>query len=298
MKHILILGMVLVSGICSAAVVTKDLRCEYLNDPLGIDATNPRLSWIISSNRRGETQTAYQILVASSLQLLNQDQGDLWDSGKVTSDESSQVVYAGTPLVSRERCFWKIRTWDRDGKVGDWSPDARWTMGLLQPTDWSAKWIAPDSSVGASTTPLIIRQATYEAVAQGQSVDVTSVLNDHIKQGRLKIAVNNKTLGVDPAVNVAKHLRVQYEYDGRILEKEVAENQTLVLPGTGHSPCHIYASLLPWLHQSNGRSSTSRHWAFTKCILTASGWAITCSPRIGPTIGSGSAIRPSMSLAW
>ncbi len=83
-------------------------------------------------------QTAYQILVASSPEPLSDGKGDLWDSGKVMSDESSQIVYAGAPLVSREMCFWKVRTWHRDGTPGEWSPAAKWTMGLLEPTDWSA----------------------------------------------------------------------------------------------------------------------------------------------------------------
>ncbi|HXC97828.1 MAG TPA: family 78 glycoside hydrolase catalytic domain [Verrucomicrobiae bacterium] len=230
-KHVLVLGMMLVGGICPAAMSTRDLRCEYLNDPYGIDATRPRLSWIINSNRRGEMQTAYQILVASSSQLLNEDKGDLWDGGKVTSDDSSQIVYAGEPLVSREICYWKVRTWDRDGNAGDWSPGAQWTMGLLQPADWSAKWVTTTSSTEAENAPLIIRHATYEPVAGGQSVDVTDVLNSHIRQGRLKMAVNNKTMGADPAVNMVKCLRVEYECGGQILKKEVAENQTLMLPG-------------------------------------------------------------------
>jgi alpha-L-rhamnosidase len=151
LEHNLILGMLLFSGICSTAMSTTNLRCEYLDDPLGIDATSPRMSWIIASNRRGETQTAYQILVASSPKLLGEDKGDLWDSGKVSSDESSQIIYAGNPLVSRESCFWKVRTWDRDGKAGDWSSQAQWSMGLLQPADWSAKWIAPDPSIKGET---------------------------------------------------------------------------------------------------------------------------------------------------
>ena len=241
-KQILILGMMLVGGICPAAMSTRDLRCEYLNDPPGIDATRPRLSWLISSNRRGETQTAYQILVASSSQLLNEEKGDLWDSGKVASDDTCQIVYAGKPLVSREICYWKVRAWDRDGKAGDWSPDAQWTMGLLQQADWSAKWVAPTPSAEAASAPLIIRHATYETVAGGQSVDVTAILNSHINQGRLKMVVNNKTLGVDPAVNMTKRLQVEYECGGQILKKEVAENQTLILPDK--------MSPLPYLRKS------------------------------------------------
>jgi alpha-L-rhamnosidase len=145
-KHILILGTVFLAGMCPAAVMTENLRCEYLTNPLGIDASSPRLSWIITSTRRGEIQTDYQVLVASSPKFLSKDKGDLWDSGKVSSDESSQIVYAGSPLVSRESCFWKVRTWDRDGKPGHWSRTAQWSMGLLQPADWSAKWITPGRS--------------------------------------------------------------------------------------------------------------------------------------------------------
>src|ERR1019366_3065347 len=96
-KHLLTLGAVLLAGFCSAAVVTENLRCEYLTEPLGIDAASPRLSWIIISGQRGEQQTAYQILVASSAKMLSQDKGDLWDSGKVASDENSQIAYAGNP---------------------------------------------------------------------------------------------------------------------------------------------------------------------------------------------------------
>jgi alpha-L-rhamnosidase len=231
LEKILILGMIFAGGLCSAAVTSRDLRCEYLANPLGIDATNPRLSWIITSARRGEIQTAYQILVASSPKRLGQDQGDLWDSGRVLSDETSQITYAGQPLVSRERCFWKVRAWDRDGKAGDWSPAAQWSMGLLQPADWRAHWIAPASAPEDPNAPLVIRHATYQAVAEGQSADVTAVLTSQIKQGRLTLTVNNKTLGVDPAYNVVKRLRVEYEYGGRSFTNELNENQTLRLPG-------------------------------------------------------------------
>jgi len=242
LKYILILGMALIGGSGSAAVVTQDLRCEYLNDPRGIDATSPRLSWIITSNRRGEMQTAYQVLVASSPKLLSDGQGDLWDSGKVSSDASSQIVYAGSPLVSRERCFWKVRTWDRDGKAGDWSPAAQWSMGLLQPADWSAKWISPAPPAGDPGASLVIRQATYGAVDGNRSVDVVAVLNRRIKQGHLRMMVNNQTFGHDPALNAAKCLRVQYEYRGQTVKTEVLENQTLILPGG--------TSQMPYLRKS------------------------------------------------
>jgi alpha-L-rhamnosidase len=130
------------SGITThAATTVGDLRCEYLENPLGIDAIQPRLSWVLDSTERGQRQTARQILVASSEANLQADKGDLWDSGKVVSDQSTQVRYAGKPLASRAECFWKVRVWDKDGKASAWSKPAYWTMGLLNPSDWKAKWL-------------------------------------------------------------------------------------------------------------------------------------------------------------
>jgi alpha-L-rhamnosidase len=227
-KRILVLGAMLLTGLCPASVATKNLRCEYLGDPLGIDATSPRLSWILDSNQRGEKQSAYQVLVASSPKLAGQDKGDLWDSGKVASDESSQIVYAGSPLISRQSCFWKVRAWDRDGKPGAWSPVAQWHMGLLQTSDWEAKWIAAEAP--AATATLVIRRGTYEAVENSGVADVTAALAGQVNGNRLSMKVNNKTLGIDPALNLVKRLRVEYELGGKSFTKEIDENQTLVLP--------------------------------------------------------------------
>ena len=85
--------------------VPVQLRCEYFNNPLGIEAMRPRLSWIITSDQRGKKQTAYQVLVASSESLLKQNKGDLWDTGKVQSDQSVLVAYNGKPLTSGMQCF-------------------------------------------------------------------------------------------------------------------------------------------------------------------------------------------------
>ena len=123
-----------------AAVTVQDLRCEYAADPLGIDSPQPRLSWVLESTERAQSQTAYQVLVASSSEKLRAGQADLWDSGKLASDQSIQVVYSGKPLASRQRCAWKVRVWDQDGRVAESQP-ALWEMGLLQTTDWQAQWI-------------------------------------------------------------------------------------------------------------------------------------------------------------
>jgi alpha-L-rhamnosidase len=124
-----------------AALQVERLRCEYLVNPQGIDSLEPRLDWLLKSENRGERQTAYQVLVATSLKKLAADDADLWDSGRVASDRTIQISYAGRLLQSRMRCFWKVRVWDKDGQPSPWSQPASWSMGLLKPTDWQAQWI-------------------------------------------------------------------------------------------------------------------------------------------------------------
>ena len=130
------------------AVSVSQLRCEDLNGPQGIDVNEPRLSWILSTDEGNQKQTAYQILVASTVKNLEADKGDLWDSEKVLSNQSIQVPYAGEALVSRTQCFWKVRIWDKDGKVSGWSKPAQWTMGLLKPEGWNgSEWVGLDGVV-------------------------------------------------------------------------------------------------------------------------------------------------------
>jgi alpha-L-rhamnosidase len=128
------------------SLMPEGLRCEYLANPLGIEQIQPRLSWIIQSAGRAKTQSAYRVLVASDPKRLEKDTGDFWDSGKVMSDRSIQIAYDGVPLKSQMRCCWKVRVWGKDGKPSDWSKPASWTMGLLAPEDWKARWISFDAS--------------------------------------------------------------------------------------------------------------------------------------------------------
>ena len=130
-----------------ASVEVDDLRCEYLSNPLGIDVVRPRLSWklqITDTSVRGQRQTAYRILVASMSDLLDINSADLWDSGVVRSDQSVHVLYAGMPLASRSACYWKVQVRDENGAWSDWSEPAKWTVGLLDESDWRAEWIGTD----------------------------------------------------------------------------------------------------------------------------------------------------------
>jgi alpha-L-rhamnosidase len=126
-----------------AGLSPAGLLCENLSDPMAVDVPGPRLSWvsIAPPNSRGQFQTAWEIRVASSLDKLLGGTADLWNSGRVESDESFNIPYRGVPLSSRQDCWWQVRVWDRDGRVSDWSEPAFWSMGLLDPGEWTARWI-------------------------------------------------------------------------------------------------------------------------------------------------------------
>ena len=133
---------VLAIALSTRAMTVENLNCEHRVNPLGVDVARPQLSWTLQSGRRGDRQTAYEVLVASSEALLEKDSGDLWDSGKVSSDETIQIVYAGAGLKSSQRVFWKVRAWNVVGQASDWSVPATWTTGILDPSEWRAQWIS------------------------------------------------------------------------------------------------------------------------------------------------------------
>lgn len=128
-------------------ITTCRLVCNDLLNPLGMDDPRPVFGWQLTSPEHTQVQTAYRVLVASSPQLIDKGHGDLWDSGQVQSDQSVQVRYGGRPLTSRQRCYWKVKAWDRDGAEGPWSDSAWFEIGLLQPDDWHGQWIGhPEGS--------------------------------------------------------------------------------------------------------------------------------------------------------
>jgi alpha-L-rhamnosidase len=145
----------------------ETMRCEYLNNPMSVNTATPRLSWMIRSAAQDVMQSGYQMVVASSPEKLGQDQGDLWDSGRVASDQSLNVAYAGKALSSRARCFWKVRMWDNAGRQSPWSAPASFSVGLLQNSEWSAHWIAfphDDSNKTPEPAPQLRTEFTLDPV--------------------------------------------------------------------------------------------------------------------------------------
>ncbi|MBI2512764.1 MAG: family 78 glycoside hydrolase catalytic domain [Opitutae bacterium] len=136
-----VLFSLLLARAAGAPLEAYDLRCDVAENPLGIDSAPPRLAWKLRATGNDERQTAWQVLVASSRELLAQDRGDVWDSGRQTGDAQLNVSYAGRALRSSEQVFWKVRAWNRDGVASAWSEPATWTMGVLKPDEWRARWI-------------------------------------------------------------------------------------------------------------------------------------------------------------
>lgn len=201
-----------------------DLRCEGRVDPLGIGDARPHLSWLLESNRRAERQTAYRILVASTSAILDANSGDLWDSGVVQSDATAHIPYRGRPLQSRQICYWKVMSFDREQTPGPWSAAAHWEMGLLFRDDWSAEWI----DARPNPSDVLIENATYYAMDGSARRDVSHQVGELLGRGESVIA-SNAVLGGDPAPNRLKRLSIRYRVGSALLDTDVAENATAVL---------------------------------------------------------------------
>jgi len=141
----------------AAALTPTALRCEYQENPLGIQETAPRFSWQFASKQRGKKQTAFHIRVASSPEALSRPTADVWDTGRIATEQSTQVGYSGKPLIAGRRYYWQVRAWDETKAPGKFSRPAFFEMGLLDPDHWSARWIglpieAPQSSFSMEGT--------------------------------------------------------------------------------------------------------------------------------------------------
>ena len=187
-------------GCVFAAIKPGHLRCEYRVDPLGIDVVNPRLSWIVTSDERCQVQSAYRVIVALTIESLRADKGDLWDSGKVASDQTSHVVYEGRGLSSSVRCYWKVKVWDGEDKASGWSSPAMWSMGLLGPADWKGVWIGLDSEIKPPEDKKnnhVYRPSPYlrKEFTAGKSIKCATVYATSL--GMYELRINGERVGKD-----------------------------------------------------------------------------------------------------
>lgn len=224
------------------AAVTK-LRCEYRANPLGIDVTTPRFSWQMQTNRRGARQTAYRILVAGTQEQLRENAADLWDTGKVESDQSAHIVYDGTQLESRQRAYWKVWVWDETGSMSE-SDIAWFEMGLLNPDDWQAQWIGTPFAGGARSTipvPHFRKAFDVPAAIVSARLYITAL-------GVFECSINGQVVGQDVFAPgwTDYHQRVQYlTYDVTALLRR-GVNAIGAILGDGWA-----AGYIGWLDRQN-----------------------------------------------
>ena len=222
-------------------VSVRRLTCEYLVDPIGIDTPQPRLSWMLETIERGQGQTACRILVASSRQTLDTDVGDLWDSGEMAGDRSVHVPYDGRPLASRQRCFWKVRVWDRHGQPSDWSNVATFETGLLAPDDWQGTWIGPADGAAdrVEPAPLLRRDFVVAGPVRAARAYVCGV-------GYYELRLNGEKVGdhvLDPGFTRydRRVLYVTHDVTGHLCP---GPNAVGVILGNGSIVNHIVPSSL------------------------------------------------------
>lgn len=121
------------------------LSCEYMQNPLGIDTKQPRLAWTFTSSQRNQMQSAYELIVSDNIKDIQQEKGNSWSTGKVISDENIQIEYAGTALKSFTRYYWRIKVYNQNDEVSDWSNINYFETAMLNTGDWKAKWISDGS---------------------------------------------------------------------------------------------------------------------------------------------------------
>jgi len=168
----------------TSSLRVQGLRCEYELNPLGIDVKEPRLSWTLASDQRGVLQSAYQLQVRDH-------QSELWDSGKIRSDQSLHLPYRGPELRSRQRYTWRVRVWDSDDRPSAWSEPGWWEMGLLDSTDWQACWIEPDwDEDPAAFNPCPYLRTTF--AAREQFIAARVYITAH---GLYELSLNGQRVG-------------------------------------------------------------------------------------------------------
>lgn len=282
---------------CWAAsrLTISDLKCENLKSPLAIDNTSPHFSWKMFCDRNGASSSAYQIIVATSLNKLNEKSADLWNSGKVASEHSINIKYEGKPLTSRSQGWWRVRVWDEKGKPSKWSEPAHFGVGMLKESDWAAetRFIGinqPNKQQQKHIAPLLRKQFNYTPNKQRILLHINSL-------GYHEAYINGVAVSpapLNPAVSEFRKRSLIVTYDvTKLLNK--GENELVIWAGIGwyhtagfgvvEGGPYVRAQLesvadngshkvliqtdKSWQAADSGRYFVGRNWLYGECIDAA-----------------------------
>lgn len=193
------------------------LRTEYAELPLSVSVRHPRLSWILESGQTGLAQSAYRVLVASTLERLAAGYGDVWDTGRVGSTQSAHVAFGGEALQSGRRYHWQVQVWDSDGGCLGWSEPAWWEMGLLHEQDWKATWIG--AAEPSRNLPLLRKEFRLSGTVERARIYVAGL-------GYYELHLNGERVGdhvLDPGFTdyTKTVLYTTYDVTDRLTESNV-----------------------------------------------------------------------------
>ena len=217
---------------CAPDFQVYDLKCEALKEPLGIDSASPHFSWKISASEPIR-QEAWEIQVASSSRLLSSGRPDLWDSGLITGPDQIMVPYAGSSLVSRQLCWWRVRVWDQSGKKSSWSRPQRFAVGVISPDSLRGEYIGTGLSDG--TAPMLRGRVNLESRTRTAFLHVNSL-------GTHEVYVNGVRVGdavLQPAVSQLDKRSLIVTYDVTDLLHKGA-NEVTIHAGIGWYRPHAF----------------------------------------------------------
>lgn len=184
------------TAVSQSDITATLLRTEYKINAF-TDVQKPRFSWELQSSVRNQTQIAMQILVASSIDKLDDAKADCWNTGKVNSDLTAQIEYNGKALASDKTYYWKVRSWDAKGNAGAWSKPAYWQTGLMEQSDWKASWIgydvnalSTDKTYHLPPAPYLRKETNTKGVVKKASLYVSAL-------GLYEFYINGKRIGND-----------------------------------------------------------------------------------------------------
>ncbi|HQG76763.1 MAG TPA: family 78 glycoside hydrolase catalytic domain [Bacteroidales bacterium] len=291
-KKIMAAGLVLAFILSSCTGPDKrfsavNLRCEYLQNPIGIDSQKPRLTWQMADGRMGSTQSTFQVFVGTDSSKVAAGKADKWDSGEIRSD-LNLVHYSGGDLKPFTKYFWSVRIRDGRGRVSGISETASFETGMMKESNWKGSWIGDSHDTGLKPAPYFRKSFTVSGKVNRARVYIAVA-------GLYELYINGHPVGdhrLDPAFTRFDRCILYNVYDvSRFIQD--GENVIGVLLGNGwynHQSSAVWSfDAAPWRGRPKFCLDLNIESADGTCtsIVTGTGWKTSLSPVVFNSIYTG-----------